>query len=363
MCKRICMMTTGHPFTDNRIYNKEIKYLADLGYEIVFVGYGDEFPVEEKNIELVRLKTKPNNRVERWIWALSFYRQINNIDADIFHFHDPELLWSGYCLKKKGKRVVYDAHEDLPKQVLSKDYMSKPLKTFLAKVLGFCEKKLACNLDGIIAATESIEKKLLKYNKNTKGAYNYPSLKEYSSCIENRNRKAYCYIGVITEVRGIKEVIKSTRYSGYKLIICGQFESMELFNEVSSFEEWKNVDYRGQLNRNELDKVLAECAVGIVTFYPEPNHVDAMPNKLYEYMACNMAVVASNFPSWITMIDNKLGICVNPRDEKEIGCAVKRIIDNQLWENMGLEGRKLIETQCNWESQIKNIVDLYETIL
>src|SRR5579863_62225 len=110
----IIHLTSAHYAVDARILHKECKSLAKAGHEVTVVGMSDEDAV----IAGVKIKAlrKPTSRWERWtlqLWRV--LREATRSNADVYHFHDPELIPVGIWLSLKGKHVVYDAHEDLPR--------------------------------------------------------------------------------------------------------------------------------------------------------------------------------------------------------------------------------------------------------
>jgi len=52
------------------------------------------------------------------------------VDAEVYHFHDPDLLFLALKLKKKGKKVIYDVHENYPG--ILEDTKGKLLGKFLS---------------------------------------------------------------------------------------------------------------------------------------------------------------------------------------------------------------------------------------
>ncbi len=118
------------------------------------------------------------------------------------------------------------------------------------------------------------------------------------------------------------------------------------------------------MNRQETAKILAKSKAGIVTFYPLPNHIDAQPNKMFEYMAAGIAVICSDFPYWKEIIeDNNCGICVNPLDENEISNAINKLMsDSDLAKHMGENGKKLVTQKYNWDIEEKKLIQLYKEL-
>lgn len=359
----VCIISTVHDTFDNRIFHKECKSLHKAGYEVNLIIQH----LHDEIIEGIKIHalSKPSNRFIRiTVLAHLAYKKALKIDAEVYHFHDPELLIIGLLLKMKGKKVIYDVHEDLPRQIMYKNWIFKPFRSIISKLMEMFEKGASKGFDHIIVATPFLKDLFIKYNENTIDINNYPYVNElYNNNDSGWHEKnnTVVYIGGLSTNRGIVEMMKAVYAINYRLIIGGKFESDNQLNQLKYSEEWKNVDYRGVLNRQEVKELLSKGIVGLVVLHPLKNYVDAQPTKLYEYMSAGIPVISSDFPSWKKIIeDNNCGICVNPLDIEEISQAILYLGENlEQAKIMGDNGRKAIEEKLNWGCEEIKLLNLY----
>lgn len=120
----------------------------------------------------------------------------------------------------------------------------------------------------------------------------------------------------------------------------------------------------GFLSRSDLGLLLARCRIGLVLLHPAPNHIEAQPNKLFEYMAAGLPVVASDFPLWRDLIEGLgCGLVVNPLDPGEIAGAISILLEDPLRaEAMGRRGKEAIAAKYNWNIEARDFLNLYGQI-
>lgn len=361
---KICHLTTVHSRYDIRIYQKMCLSLIKENYDVNLIvadGLGDEI----KNGVYIFDIGKPRSRFQRIKrFPKEMYNRAMKLDADIYHFHDPELIYCGLKLRRKRKIVIMDAHEDFPKQLLGKHYMNKLVKTLLSKAFLIFESYASRKFSALVCATESIGQKFKAFMSNVWVVNNYPIVDElFKEGHYSLASKNICYIGAVSEIRGIKEIVRAAEVSNSlgKIKIAGKFNSQELHELVKTYRGWEKVEEMGILDRDGVRNLLSECVAGLVTFLPQENHIDAQPNKMFEYMSAGIPVIASNFPLWKEIINgNACGICIDPEDAVSISEAIDILInDPSSAKEMGKNGREAVLSKYNWNVEEPKLIKLY----
>lgn len=360
----VCHVTSVHPRYDVRILHKECMSLARHGFAVTLL-VNDTLPDEKfEDVEIISTQFKPRNRFDRMFISKKRIRNhMREIDADIYHFHDPELLPLGKRLKKSGKIVIYDSHEDVPRQLLAKTWIPRWMRKPISFVYEKYENRIVRSLDAVVVPTPHIRDRFINYNINTTIVANYPLKQEFSETLVPVEKKEQaCYVGGITRQRGIMQIAEATHRANMKLVLCGRFESDILKEEL--LNRYSHIEYLGSVDRNVISEVIRSSILGFVTLLYTPNHYYSYPIKMFEYMAGGIPVIASDFPLWKTLVeDNQCGICVNPERIEEIVSAIDFISAHSDKANqMGERGREKVLTEYNWDAESQKLIDLYQLL-
>lgn len=361
----ITHITSVHSRHDIRIFHKECKSLSKAGYKVKLIvadGKGDEM-IDE--IRILDAGGKHSKRLKRMIHTVyDVYKTALTTQADIFHLHDPELLPLVPKLLKHGN-VIYDAHEDLPRQIMGKHWIPKALRKLISFFSERVENHYARKTSGIVAATPFIAERFRKINSNVVNINNYPMLEEFAR-VERKpsDERLACYVGGISSARGIFEMVKAMEFIDGKLLLAGLFENPVDREQAQNLPGWEKVVELGFCGRERVMEILAVARAGLVLFHPSPNHTNAQPNKLFEYMAAGLPLIASDFLLWREIIDSaKCGVCVNPLEPKEIADAVEWVFNNpEEAEEMGAAGKKAVLEKFNWAKEDEKLKEFYRIL-
>ena len=360
---RVVHLASQHPADDVRILRKECRSLAAAGYEVHFVAPeaadGIQDGIRLHGFPLPEGRYRPLVILGR-LWRV--WRVARELHADLCHFHEPVLLPVALLLKLRGARLVYDVHEDHLSALADGPYAER------WKRLGLrvCEALARRVCDGFVAATPALARQLPP--ERTIELRNYALPEEFASApAAAETDPSVVYVGVLTRGRALREMVEAVgrlRDERARLTLIGAFAPPNLEGEVRSLPGWSRVDYLGPLGRRQVAERLAAARVGLLLFHSLPNHTEALPNKLFEYLAAGLPVVASDFPFWRELLEPVgCALFVDPLDPAQIAGAIEELLaDEQRASEMGRRGAAAVRERFSWHGEAPKLVALYERL-
>ena len=371
--KKVVHVTTVHKREDIRIFEKECMSLHKAGYKISLIvadGKGDQV----RNGVSVYDIGKAGSRIRRLLYSSSkAYKKAISLDCDIYHLHDPELLSCCMRLKRRNKRVIFDSHEDIYANIREKKYIPFLVKPIVSFFVGLYQTNILKRLDGIISVSPHICQRLKKHNDNTIMITNYPIVRTEQNMTaaqqdKTKSDSALVFAGGITNQWQHDIVLDALSFcSNVTYNLCGS-AYVDYLQTLKEHPNWKNVNYLGLLAKNKVELLMLQSSIGIAILNYNRNvggKTGSLGNtKLFEYMEAELPFICTDFKLWQEIVDKyDCGLCVNPSDAQSLAKAINFLIANpEKAKQMGLNGRKAVESEYNWASQEVLLLSFYETI-
>ncbi len=391
----IVHLTTVHPRDDIRIFRKECVSLSQAGYEVVQIVGDGQGDAQVQGVRILDLGPRPAGRLARMreqpAKALAAVRRCR---PALVHLHDPELLPLGANLARAGLTVVYDAHEDVPRQLLTKQWIPAWARRPLSAAFEVYENHLVRQLAAVVGATPHITQRFAAVARRSVNVSNYPFLDELAPDVASSSasaggaddisdvaaagagrpppaggpprENAVCYVGGIFLTRGAFSMVRALPLlPGVRLLLCGRFEDAATEAALRAEPGWAQVDYLGVLGREGVREVMARSRAGLVTLLPLPSYLDSLPIKMFEYMSASLPVIASDFPLWRDIVQrHACGLCVDPSDPAAIAQAIRQVLDDPAAaQAMGQAGREAVHAHYHWPRAEAELLALYRSLL
>ena len=369
---KVCILTTVHMPFDGRIFHKEAKSLARAGYDVVLIARHEKAETVD-GVRIVPLP-EPKNRFRRMTsitWRL--YRLAIGENADVYHFHDPELMIVGLLLKAHGKKVIWDVHEHYPNSIMDKFWISKGLRQCVSKSFDFFERAVVRFFDLVIYTTPFVGARYEKLKVPSGRIENYPIV-ELSEAFKKDPQKKIIYLGGMSRIRGLVEVIEAfalvvARHPDWRLVLVGLARPASFEGELKALMKERgienNVDFIPWVPYEEKERLSSQASIGLITYLPFSNNTSCLPNKLFDYMLVGLPVVASNFPLYEEIVgSSRCGLIVDPSRPNEIAEAMLYLVEHpDEARAMGARGLRAVRQQYNWEQESYKLCHMYETLL
>ena len=371
---KVCHLSSAHAPNDTRIFHKQCASLAKAGYQVSFVVKAKDAQsvgcTTQKGVQVIQVPVDSSSRLKRMLFgAKAVYQKALEVDADIYEFHDPELLPYGLKLAKKGKKVIFDSHEDYPTQIMEKEWIPTLLRRMISSAYRAYETHVVKQLDAVLfPCTKNGINIFENRAKQVVILSNAVMLEEMTPPQQEAQKPGdtICCTGSLTYQRGITHLIRAAHQAGVKLILAGQYSSEEYRRELEAMPEYSCVEYLGYIGRQELAQVYARSSIGMSTILNVGQYasLDNFPTKVYEYMAAGLPVIVSDYPFMRRSVQqDDFGIAVDPVDVQAVAQAIGAILsDPQRAQQMGENGRQAVLQKYNWDIELKKLLELYDSL-
>ena len=175
---------------------------------------------------------------------------------------------------------------------------------------------------------------------------------------------AFIYVGGLSEQQGLFEMLAAFEHLPDDVtgLLAGKFKQLQ--EQAEAHPGWQHVRHPGPLARDEVVAGLRDAQVGLVLDHPISNYVEGYSTKMFEYMACGLPFIASDFPLWQRIVaEHDCGITVDPFDTDAVAKALNRLLENpEEAARIGENGRQAILRTYNWDVELGKLLSCYERL-
>lgn len=371
MKKKILFICAGHSLDDERVTRKEAVSLANLGYDVTVCAQTKRSYAEPK-IRMVDVdtlqtvqnaaatpRTKEGGRLDRIMRLRNIQKLCLTTKPDLIVAHEFETAYLAWRLHKRcGMHYVFDAHEcyETTMHCIFPRILQGFAHWFFVQLL----HRIIEDAMGVTTASSGSETYI--YGKRcglpTEVLHNSPMLKYFPFCEDEKGPILLVHDGNLTFERGALQILDALKIvkNNYpvKLMTLGRIpeDVLPLFTEkIDQLGIKPEVDLRGNLPWTEFGAIEATGQIGLICSQPIANHLKSLSNKLYNYMACGLAVLGMKNSETEKIINEaRCGLCADTSKPEEIARMIVYLIEHpDERRQMARNGRRIIEDKYCWE--------------
>lgn len=371
---KVVMLAPVHRYDDIRVFRKEAVTLAQAGHRVIlYARTPDDEPRLESGVEVRPVRYR--GRLQRFAKLPGLGRAALRERAEIYHVHNPDTLPVAFWLRLRGRRVIYDSHEDFRTELLLRQWLPGLIRRPAAAAISRAEGLAGRLLAAVIVTQEQILRRIPQAILIGNPPLVSPAA--IASTLADRDERSpgetvtLGYVGGISEDRGLSRMLELTAAMNElrptRLKLIGYPVNDDALQQAMQRPEWQFVDYLGELAQPDAFRQLATVDAGLILFADVASHRHIDPNKIYEYMAHGVPFVASDFPEWQSRLQSaNAGIFVSERQSPAAAAAavLAMLADPEQARELGRNGAEFVQQHYSWQSSAAPVLlGLYQRLL
>ena len=384
----ILMLLENDYLSDFRV-QKEVQSLRESGHRLTVAAVTTAdapYRTEREDCLLFR-KKMPSFIRKASVGALKFpfyfnfwSSYVNDIlkvpKADVVHVHDLPLARIGNLLKEKcGLGFVLDLHENWP------DFLevSQHTKSLAGKLLSSSgqwrkyENESVGQADRVITVVAEMKDRLVQ-NRAPEAKIiileNTPPVSSVTESIPGESEVFnVVYVGGVTQHRGLQFVIRGLalleKDLKWHFNVAGDGRYLaELKALTVRLGIGTNVTFKGKVAKTEAESLISRSDLAVLPHIRSVQSDNSSPNKLFEYMAAGIPVLASDCTSIKRVIDTTdSGVTYINDSPENLALKLRELyLDRDKLKLKGNNGRKAVIEHYNWETSAVSLIEMYSSL-
>ena len=402
--KRTALVLVSNTVTDDSRVFREAVTLRDLGFDVLIAGVvsarEQETELDLNGFRVIRLTpVEPLRRLLRrrresraqgdrgalasvdpatsgdgrrfgalrrlviaWAYYLQGVALVRRMSPALVHANDYNTMWIGIAAKLlRDSRLVYDAHELWPDRyqrpewrpwLLMSEWLFVRLADANVTVSPGCAELIGRRYRvAPPVVVRNIPERFVKSSVPPEG-------------LRAGNAPLAVYIGLVVTGRGIEQTIEALAAApGLQLRLIGRGSDeyrAELERLAAEIGVGDRVHYTPPVEPTEVVRAIAGADIGLALIQPIClSNVLSLPNKLFEYTAAGLPVIASDLPVLGALVrDEQIGEVVPPTDVEAIARAMRNLAEPKR----NAETREHVHTfaeRVTWERERQVLESVY----
>jgi glycosyltransferase involved in cell wall biosynthesis len=362
-----------HDWDDDRIFQRACIGLAREGHKVTLIAHFDGSSiVDGVNIVGIQKRKGVARRIFSSIEAVLIARKI---DADIYHFHDPDLLPWMALLALSGREIVFDMHEFYEVRFYQWN-LPNIFRPLIARIYRNFSNLMIHRFAGLVTVTDTMADLYRKTAKNIIVIPNTVDLVRLSNVDLTQPKKSRPVIIIsgshgssrncMQAVEALPKIVE--RIPDILLSFVGRYSptgyDKMLRDKARELNVADNLEVSGMLPWEQNFSRIAQSHVACMFYEDNLNNRTTLPNRLFEYMFCGVPVLAEDFPEPRKIIQKyNCGLLVNSSEPESIAMgAIEILLNPNSAAVMGGNGRNAILEHLSFNVELKRMVEFYTTI-